>query len=146
MVRRVLVAIAAVGVVLSAGGSAPVCAQDPKELKELDKLEGYDALPGEKGTKKALENVPNQPVETMIVWSSAAPMSGKAPLTVQFTADPPGGAKTPKYQWQFGDGSTGEGASVSHTYQKAGMYRAILKVSDSSGGLGEDEHRIKVTP
>lgn len=38
-----------------------------------------------------------------------------------------------QYSWNFGDGSTGEGARVSHTYEKSGDYTAKLSVSDNSG-------------
>ena len=37
------------------------------------------------------------------------------------------------YAWDFGDGSTGEGAKVSHVYKQAGEYTARLTVSDNSG-------------
>ncbi len=34
------------------------------------------------------------------------------------------------YHWEFGDGSSGSGAIVNHTYRKAGTYTATLTVSD----------------
>ncbi|MBF0253659.1 MAG: PKD domain-containing protein [Candidatus Omnitrophica bacterium] len=37
------------------------------------------------------------------------------------------------YRWDFGDGQTGEGAKVSHTYTKAGSYKVVLTVDDGSG-------------
>ncbi len=37
------------------------------------------------------------------------------------------------YSWDFGDGTTGEGAKVNHVYQQAGEYTARLTVSDASG-------------
>lgn len=36
------------------------------------------------------------------------------------------------YQWNFGDGQTGSGATVSHTYAAAGTYTATLTVSDGA--------------
>ena len=119
-------------------------AQDtPKDLKTLDKLEGYDQLPGEKGVKKALEGVPNQPIEGVIVWSEAKPASGAAPLTVSFSADQVPGAAG--YEWSFGDGEAAKGTTASHTYTKPGVYKVALKVTGASGVLGEDELRVKVT-
>jgi len=37
------------------------------------------------------------------------------------------------YAWDFGDGSTGEGAKVSHVYTQSGTYKVTLKVDDNSG-------------
>lgn len=133
-------------IVIALMGSA-LAADTPEELKELDKLQGYDSLPGEKSLKQEMEKVPNQPIETLIVWSEAKPTSGAAPLAVSFTADPPPNVASPVYTWQFGDGSApATGASVSHTFAKPGTYKVLLKVTDASGDLGEDELRIKVTP
>jgi len=125
----------------------PAHGEDTKEeLKQLDTLEGYDQLPGEKGVKKDMLRVPKQPIETIIVWSEAKPSSGAAPLKVAFTADPPGDVSDAFYTWQFGDGSPpSTGQAVSHTFAKPGLYKVLLKVSNSSGTLGEDELRIKVT-
>ena len=117
-----------------------------KELKQLDKLQGYDQLPDEKSVKKDMLKVPDQPIETIIVWSEAKPTSGVAPLTVAFTADPPPSVPDASYAWQFGDGSAAaSGQSVSHTFAQPGVYKVLLKVSNPAGQLGEDELRIKVT-
>ncbi len=126
---------------------APVHADDTKEeLKQLDTLEGYQQLRDEKSVKKDLLNVPNQPIETLIVWSEAKPTSGAAPLKVAFTADPPPNVSGAVYTWQFGDeAATATGQSVSHTFDKPGVYQVLLKVSNASGALGQDELRIKVT-
>jgi len=37
------------------------------------------------------------------------------------------------YSWQYGDGNTGSGAKVSHSYQESGQYRVTLTVDDGSG-------------
>jgi hypothetical protein len=146
MSRILIQASCIVALVCSLGWYRDAAAQPPSERKQLDTLEGYHELPGEKGTKKAIEGMGKAPVETVIVWSDAKPTSGSAPLTVEFTVDPLEGAKSPKYSWDFGDGSPGgEGTKVSHTYSKPGVYRAMLKVTDNTGDLGDDEQRIKVT-
>jgi PKD repeat protein len=38
-----------------------------------------------------------------------------------------------KYTWNLGDGTTKEGAKVSHTYAKGGIYNVTLTVDDGSG-------------
>ena len=117
-----------------------------QELKQLDKLQGYNQLPDEKSVKKDMEAVPNQPIETMLVWSEASPNKGAAPLKVAFTADPPQGVANPVYTWQFGDGgATASGQAVTHVFDKPGIYKVLLKVTNASGAVGEEELRIKVT-
>ena len=37
------------------------------------------------------------------------------------------------YSWDFGDGSTGEGPAVSHTYSSGGSYKVVLTVDDGKG-------------
>lgn len=60
-------------------------------------------------------------------------ISGRAPFTPNFDAstssDPDGDAIT--YAWKFGDGTTGVGKTVSHTYTTAGEYTVELIVTDS---------------
>ena len=40
-----------------------------------------------------------------------------------------------QYNWDFGDGFTGEGKTVSHTYRAAGKYKVILKVVDNTNTI-----------
>jgi glucose/arabinose dehydrogenase/PKD repeat protein len=44
------------------------------------------------------------------------------------TTDPEGDALT--FSWDFGDGNTGSGSGVNHTYAAPGIYTATLRVSD----------------
>ena len=58
------------------------------------------------------------------------------PGKYQFTddsTDTDGGALTEA--WDFGDGQSGTGASILHSYTKPGTYTATLKVTDASSGL-----------
>ncbi len=48
--------------------------------------------------------------------------------------------------WDFGDGSGGSGATVSHTYAAGGTYSAVLTVTDDSGGIGTASRSVTVTP
>ena len=45
------------------------------------------------------------------------------------------------YEWDFGDGTTAEGAKVSHSYEKDGTYDVTLTVKDSAGNF--DSHAVK---
>jgi len=62
---------------------------------------------------------------------SATPMSGYAPLTVQFTDLSSGGATS--WLWDFGDGSTSTSQNPSHTYNIVGSYTVSLTASNNGG-------------
>jgi PKD repeat protein len=61
--------------------------------------------------------------------------AGTVPLVVNFDAsgshDADGGIV--EYSWRFGNGETGEGIYVSHTYVQPGQYTAELTVTDEDG-------------
>ncbi len=67
----------------------------------------------------------------------ATPTTGEAPLTVSFDAsgssDPDG--TIAQYQWDFENDGTVDatGVTVTHTYPTAGIYAAVLTVTDSAG-------------
>ncbi|MFC2078965.1 PKD domain-containing protein [Candidatus Bipolaricaulota bacterium] len=66
---------------------------------------------------------------------TASPSSGGTPLTAAFNAaastDSNGTIVT--YVWSYGDGSTGSGVSVVHTYATEGSYTCTLTVTDDEG-------------
>ena len=71
------------------------------------------------------------------VAAAADPVSGSAPLKVNFSAaanDPDGDAVS--YVWSFGDTGQAAGAQVSHTYAAAGVYTATVTVTDAGGRTG----------
>lgn len=83
-----------------------------------------------------------------IASATASPLTGGGGhLTVNFSGtgsvDPAGNALL--YAWSFGDGATGGGATVSHTYSAIGTYTATLTVSDGQGGVGVSTVNITVT-
>ncbi|CAN5222881.1 hypothetical protein BH09ACT1_BH09ACT1_18070 [soil metagenome] len=49
------------------------------------------------------------------------------------------------YAWNFGDGTTGIGATVSHSYAAAGTYPVTLTVTDNGGATGSIAHTVTVT-
>ena len=61
----------------------------------------------------------------------------------QFTSTSTGQGIT-NYQWSFGDGQTGSGQNVSHTYAQAGTYTVTHTVSTSNSGC-DDQKTQSVT-
>lgn len=51
-----------------------------------------------------------------------------------------------KYEWSFGDGSSGSGGSTSHTYTTSGTYTIELKVTDHKGKAATKSETITVLP
>ena len=48
------------------------------------------------------------------------------------------------YQWSFGDGTTGTGATPTHTYAASGTYSVSLTVTDSTGKTGRTSAQVTV--
>jgi len=85
----------------------------------------------------------NQPP---IAVASATPLSGPAPLTVNFdgtqSSDPEGGPLV--YDWDFDDGYFESGATPSHSYEEPGVYYAVLTVFDERNLADFDTIEINV--
>ncbi len=69
---------------------------------------------------------------------TANPLTGCAPLAVQFTDNTVSGLPVQGWLWDFGDGSTSSAQHPWHTYQGEGNYHVTLTVYD---GYVSTEHR-----
>ncbi|MBU1133740.1 MAG: PKD domain-containing protein, partial [Candidatus Omnitrophica bacterium] len=68
----------------------------------------------------------------VITRMEVTPKKGKLPLEVSFIAEAADADGTiVKYLWNFGDGMSLEGESVTHTYTTAGTYTVTLTVTDN---------------
>jgi len=65
---------------------------------------------------------------TLGVSCTASPTSGRAPLSVTFTAEPSGRAVA---QWSFGDGSGASEGNTTHVYVDGGTYGPTVTVRES---------------
>ncbi|MBN2467013.1 MAG: PKD domain-containing protein [Deltaproteobacteria bacterium] len=66
---------------------------------------------------------------------SASPVSGPAPLTVNFTDESTGNIVF--WSWEFGDGGTSQDQNPTHQYIETGTYTVRLEVSDASENTAE---------
>lgn len=90
------------------------------------------------------QQLPNQPPSASFTMT---PESGETPLAVAFdgspSTDPDGSIAA--YDWDFGDGKTGAGIRVTHTYIRPGTIRVTLKVTDDRGAVGTASADVVIT-
>ena len=83
-----------------------------------------------------------KPLETIADESGATTTS----VTVNFdgsgSSDPDGG--TLNYAWNFGDGSTGSGEMLEHSYTSPDIYDVTLTVTDNDGLMSKDMMKVTV--
>lgn len=81
------------------------------------------------------------PVPAEIVTINATPSPAEAGQRVNFSSNVRGDTPV-DYSWDFGDGSTGEGAAPTHVYDEAGTYEVTLTASNE---VGEDSRSLSLT-
>lgn len=112
---------------------------DGSTSTELDAVKTF-ANPGNYTVKLvadfgACKDSVTKPVQVLArlksTFSSSDNNGCKAPHTVHFTAQTPGGAAT--YKWLFGDGGTSTDANPQHTYADTGRYDVTLITYNAAG-------------
>jgi len=75
-----------------------------------------------------------------------SPTAGEAPLTVDLDASGSTDAdgNIVSYEWNFGDGENGTGATVEHIFATAGTYEITLTVTDDQGKTASATQEITV--
>ena len=77
---------------------------------------------------------------------TADPTMGTVPLEVSFDASGSSDADgmIVAYEWNFGDGTTGEGVTTTHVYSMPGTYTVVLTVTDDDGATATASQTITV--
>ena len=95
---------------------------------------GVAALAFSPGGDNGNPNGQNRPPVALIAPTNASIDLGE---TVEFSgaasSDPDTGGAVRNFTWDFGDGTTGSGAIVSHQYDITGAFRVRLEVTDDKG-------------
>jgi PKD repeat protein len=87
------------------------------------------------------------PVNAPPIAKANGPYTGTANVPIGFSAagsqDVDGTITS--YAWTFGDGGSGTGQSLTHTYSAAGLYTVVLTVMDDRGGTDADTAQVTVS-
>ncbi|RWX48218.1 PKD repeat-containing protein [Candidatus Electrothrix aarhusensis] len=78
-----------------------------------------------------------------VIATTPVSLSGNAPFTVSFDATGSTGDIS-SYSWDFGDGSSGDGAQTSHTYTTTGSFSAVLTVTSSNKSISQKDVTVNV--
>jgi PKD repeat protein len=65
--------------------------------------------------------------------------------SVSFNATISGGTPPYTFKWDFGDGTTGTGRMVTHTYSSSGSFMVVLTITDAGGANFTSTHTLVVS-
>jgi PKD repeat protein len=94
----------------------------------------------------SLSGTPFTPV-TLVANFTHGPTLGQFPLTVDFdasTSDDTEGSIV-DYSWDFGDGSSGNNVTTSHTYTQPGEYTVTLTVTDNEDNTAAKTKTLRLS-
>lgn len=99
-----------------------------------------DASGGVSTAEREVRVLPTAPVATIV---AAAEARQDEPFAMQATLAPAGLAAR-AYRWDFGDGATATGRSVSHIFPSLGLYEVKVRVEDEHGRFANASMVLRV--
>jgi len=107
-------------------------------------LSDFDGQPIETDViSGAVTSPPNAPPIAKAGDDQSAAMGESVAFDGSASSDPDGTILS--YLWNFGDGNTAEGVTVSHVYDAVGSYTVTLTVTDDQGSAGVDTLAVNVS-
>jgi PKD repeat protein len=123
MRREWLMVLLAVGLLMSVG-----CGTTARALNTDGNLSD-SATQNVRVNESAAEN---QPPRAVISGPTSGSVGQRLSFSGANSTDPDG--RIESYAWDFGDGTTGSGVNVTHSYEAAGTYKVTLTVTDDGNG------------
>lgn len=93
-------------------------------------------------TPAAFHTVRGQSLTTSFTYTPTQPARTE---TINFNATASGGTAPYAFTWDFGDGSSASGSSISHSYPTSGTYATTVTVTDSSLQQAFQAQQVTVT-
>jgi PKD repeat protein len=103
-----------------------------------------DATGARFSRSKVVSVKPGAAPTAAFVFSPAEPTANKPVYFNAATSIPNPGRTLERFVWNFGDGATGQGITVSHTYSKAGKYVVTVTVTDDVGATASTSSDVEV--
>jgi len=100
-------------------------------VDEVEALSGYDLLARLSDQIEAAVESNTQPPFAVLTGPDSLNEGDTGAFSGAGSVDPNGSIAS--YEWDFGDGTTGSGAAVSHVFTQDGVYRVRLTVTDNDG-------------
>lgn len=102
------------------------------------------ALSGGVETSITVHVETNEGPTASFVYSPTTPKVGeKVNFNASGSSDPDGSIVS--FQWDFGDGRSDSGETVTHKYKNVGTFTVVLVVQDNSGNRGSTSQTVSVT-
>jgi DNA/RNA endonuclease G (NUC1) len=110
----------------------------------VEALSGYDLLALlEDDVEVPVESGTQPPIAAIAGPAGAVSEGDSFALSAAGSVDPNGSIAS--YAWDFGDGASGEGVSVTHAYGQDGSYTVRLTVTDNDGLVDSATFTVTVT-
>jgi purine nucleosidase len=91
---------------------------------------------------KTLTVYTDDPVASFVYSPDRSKIGKSISFNASSSFDPNGNIEN--YAWDFGDGSTGNGVEIKHSYASAGEYSATLTITDSEGKTVKETRLVTV--
>jgi DNA/RNA endonuclease G (NUC1) len=109
----------------------------------IEALTGYDLLALLPDDVESAVESNTQPPIAAVTGPAAIAEGGSAAFDASASLDPNGTVAS--YAWDFGDGSTGTGVSVNHTFVQDGAFTVRVTVTDNDGLTDSATFTVNVT-